>query len=172
MCKRPAAIESVKQKLHQSRIAMHNIFELNNLRAFRETVMISKGEKNQAVNGSVPDMIILLISRTYYGGKFVMDAKSPYSFFSFKVIRFVSLQNHSLRWLGHYPFFAIRVVTGPAERIISNDVINKIFLTIVDELMRFVWAEKEHVTCRDFSNALFVPHFSNPGNDNIEFPFG
>ena len=57
----------------------------------------------------------------------------------------MSFQNESLRWLANHPFFAVRIITGRAKRIIGNHIIDQFLPAVIGDLMRFVRTEKKNI---------------------------
>src|SRR5205809_6896495 len=87
------------------------------------------------------------------------------SLFAFEVVGYVALHYLLLLTLENdRPFATVGVITGIAAGVVGDDVINKIFLTRVRQLMRLAWSEKEAVASAHFSCALLVADAATAGN--------
>src|SRR5436190_9082455 len=94
------------------------------------------------------------------------------SLFALEVVGYVAL--HYLLLLtfeNDRPFATVGVITGIPAGVIGYDVINKIFLTCVRQLMHVAWPEKEAVACAHFSCALLVADAATAGNHQIKLRF-
>src|SRR5437764_3524580 len=85
-------------------------------------------------------------------------------FFAVEVICLGSFHDQFLHSIRCYrPFAAVWIETGitcfaAAARIIRNDIVNKIFVSSVAELVRFPWLEEECVTRPYFSDSILITH--------------
>src|SRR5206468_6669622 len=74
------------------------------------------------------------------------------------------------------PFAAVRIKTGISGRsatawIIRNDVVNKISVARVSELMRFTRLEEKSIALSYNCRSIFVSDTAATGNDEIKFRF-
>src|SRR4026208_2494464 len=94
------------------------------------------------------------------------------SFFALEIITFFALNEHpiSCRRPVHLPLSTIRIVERFADGIISNHIINEVFLTGVAKLMRFIWPENERVSRPNLSCTILVTHAPFSRDYQIKLP--
>ncbi len=97
------------------------------------------------------------------------------SFFAIEIIGFSSFHDDLIASIcRHSPFAAVGIVTGitggtAAARIIGNDIVNKILITGVAQLVRFAGLKQKRVARTDFSESILVSHAAAPGDDEVKF---
>src|SRR5205823_12450378 len=102
----------------------------------------------------------------------------PNLFLAVEVISLCSSHNHFLQFLVHHsPLAAVGVKTGitgssAAARIIGDNVINKIFVADVGDLMRFARLKEKRVAFRHDCRSILVANAAPPRYDEIKFRFG
>src|SRR6266446_697511 len=100
------------------------------------------------------------------------------SFLPVEIIGLCSFHDHFLQFLVHYsPLAAVGVKTGiagrsTAARIIGDDVVNKIFVAGVGDLMRLARLKEKRVTLPYNGRSILVANAASARQDEIKFRFG
>src|SRR5882757_1305891 len=89
------------------------------------------------------------------------------SLFAVEIIRFFSLYDNSIGRGGliHLPFSTVGIVGRFADWIVRDHIINEVFLTGIDQLMRFVRPENKRNSGHDISCTILVTNAPLPRDD-------
>jgi hypothetical protein len=60
------------------------------------------------------------------------------------------------------PLLTVRIVDGFADRVVGNDIDEKVFVAVVDQLMRFSRLEEEGIAGFDWRGPVFVADAASP----------
>lgn len=66
-------------------------------------------------------------------------------FFAVEVGRLGAFHDDVIRWPKHRPLFAVRIITGVADRIVRDHVVGELVRSGVGDLVRFARSKEERI---------------------------